>query len=92
MLSMEAEKTDDLQREWIDELRRGNDLTAEQIRIQKDWKHSFRQGVLAGIGGVVSATLLVTLLMALLKPFERLTVLKPSLERIANQLEGKPRR
>lgn len=84
---MDSDPLDSIQAEWISELRRGNDLTAELIRIQKDWKHAIRQGVLAGLGGVLGATIVVSVLLAALKPFERLTVLKPTLEKISQQLE-----
>lgn len=84
---MESDHLDSIQAEWISELRRGNDLTAELIQIQKDWKHAIRQGVLAGLGGVLGATIVVSVLLSALKPFERLTVLKPTLEKISQQLE-----
>ncbi|MEQ1934576.1 MAG: hypothetical protein ABL962_11990 [Fimbriimonadaceae bacterium] len=87
---MENENVEALQTEWLKELKRGNDLTAELLRVQKDWKHALRQGMIAGLGGAIGATLLVSFMLSLLKPFQRLEVFKPSLERIAEQLERRP--
>ncbi|MEQ1823777.1 MAG: DUF5665 domain-containing protein [Fimbriimonadaceae bacterium] len=87
---MEDESVEIIQRAWVNELKRGNDLTAELLRLQKDWKHALRQGMVTGLGGVLGATLLVSLLLSVLKPFERLEMFKPSLERIAEQLERRP--
>ncbi len=46
----------------------------------------------AGLGGAVGATILVSLLLSALKPLQGLEVFKPSLERIAEQLERRPLR
>lgn len=89
---MESDDVENLQKSLVAELRRGNELTIQLIRNQRDWKLALRQGLLAGFGGVVGATLLVSLLITVLKPFEQLTVLKPALERIAESLERKPGR
>ena len=74
----------------LEELRRVNDLTAELIRVRKDWKIAFRQGLLAGLGGVIGATVLVSVLIWMLQPLKKLEILKPTLDRIAQQLERSP--
>lgn len=75
---------------WIAELKRNSDLTAELIRVHRDWKLALRQGLLTGLGGVIGATVLVSLLVWSLQPLKRLEVLKDPLDRIAQQLERRP--
>jgi hypothetical protein len=75
-----------------EEIKRGNDLTAELIRLQRNWRLVFWRGMLAGLGGVIGATLLVSVLLWALQPFKRLEVFKPTLDRIAQELERKPAR
>ncbi len=76
----------------MDELHRGNELMAELVRNQKDWRIAFRNGLLAGLGGVIGATVLVSTLVWIMKPLQRLEVFKPTLERIAQELERRPRK
>ena len=77
--------------EILEELRRTNDLLAQLVRTHRDWKLQLRQGLLTGLGGVIGATLLVSLLLWILKPFSGLDALKPTLENISNQLERRPK-
>ena len=72
-----------------DLLRRNAALLEQLIRQRADWRLVLRNGVLAGLGGVLGATLVVGILVEVLKPFERFNSLKPYLERIATQLEKK---
>ena len=51
-----------------------------------------RNGMLAGLGGVLGATVVVGLLIAFLRPFERLNYVGPTLERLTRQLEKNDRK
>lgn len=77
--------------ELLQELRRTNDLLARLVRTHNDWKLQLRQGLLTGFGGVIGATLLVSLVVWVLKPFEGLEALKPTLDNISKQLERGPK-
>ncbi len=75
------------------ELEKSNALFEASIKQRSDWKLAIRQGLLTGFGSVLGATLLVSILVWALKPLQQLDILKPSLERIANQLErGAPKK
>lgn len=87
---MADDNMDSLRAEWVEELKRLNNQTAELIRIQKSWALSLRQGLLMGLGGAVGATVLVSLLIWMLQPLKKLEVFKPTLDRIARELEHKP--
>ena len=76
--------------EYLTELKRGNDLTAELIKIQRDWRFSLRNGLLGGLGGVLGATVLVSLLVWIIQPLKQLELLKPSLDKIGQELERRP--
>jgi hypothetical protein len=86
---MDDDKLADL-KDLVAELRRLNDLTAQLIRGQRSWGLSLRQGLLMGLGGAVGATVLVSVLIWMLQPLKRLEVFKPTLDRIARELEHKP--
>jgi len=80
----EPEKTPD---DLLTEIRRTNLLLAKLIRTNTDWRLALRQGLMTGLGGVVGATVLVSLMLWLLQPLKRLDALKPVLENISRQLE-----
>ena len=71
----------------IQELRRMNALLEQQVRYHRSWKLPLRNGVIAGFGGVIGATLVVSLLVAALKPLRSIPALAPALQRIATALE-----
>jgi hypothetical protein len=77
-------------KDLAEEVRRLNVLIAELIRSQRSWGLSLRQGLLMGLGGAIGATVLVSLLIWLLQPLKKLEVFKPTLDRIARELEHKP--
>jgi hypothetical protein len=87
---MEQNQDEFLTQEYLIELRRGNDLTAELIKIQRDWRFALRNGLLGGLGGVLGATVLVSLLVWILQPLKQLEFLKPSLDKIGQELERRP--
>lgn len=72
--------------EWVNLLRRNNELLAERNRLMSDWKLAARNGLIAGFAGAVGATMIVSILLAALKPFEKVDALRPAIERIADDL------
>jgi hypothetical protein len=60
------------------------------IAVQSDWRLALRMGLISGLGTVLGATVLVSLVVWALQPLKRLEFLKPSLDRIAQQLERNP--
>lgn len=91
VLSMDS-KIEDGFSSLLAELKRSNELTANLIRVQTDWRLSLRNGLLTGLGGVIGATVLVSLLIWALQPLKRLEILKEPLDRIAQQLERTPKK
>ena len=66
-----------------------NNLSAQIERLanqQRDWRISFRNGILAGLGGVIGATLVVSILVSVLQPFKRLEAFGPMIERLDSTL------
>lgn len=91
-MSMGNDSENQAESELVQELRRNSDLTAELIRVHKDWRISLRNGLAAGLGTAIGATVLVSLLVWMLQPFQRLDVLKPSLDRLTQELQRGHRR
>lgn len=54
--------------------------------MQTDWRMALRQGLMTGLGSVIGATLLVSVLIWVIQPLKRLDALKPTLEEISRQL------
>ncbi len=79
--------------EYLEELRRANDLMERLVKNHQDWKIIIRNGLLAGLGTAIGATLLVSLLVWIIQPLGRLESFRPVLEEISNKLErGDPRK
>jgi len=65
-----------------------NTVAIERRTLQaSDWKVALRNGLLAGLGGVLGATLVVSLLIWILQPFKEFGPLKPTLDRLTEALE-----
>lgn len=77
---------------YVEELRKNNELLARMVHNQSNWKLALRQGLVTGLGGFLGATVLISLLLWIIQPLKQLEVLKPTLDRIADQLEHKPTR
>lgn len=58
-----------------------------QTTMLKDWKFHLRNGVLAGLGGVVGATVVVSILVYVLQPFKQVQALGPMIERLDTTLK-----
>ncbi len=65
-----------------------NELLVRLLAQGRDWRLPLRNGFLAGMGGVLGATVLITVLLSVLKPFESVA---PWLERVTRAIES-PRR
>lgn len=68
-------------------LNRNNELLLKRIQVMEDWKLPLRNGILAGIGSAIGATLIISILVWLMKPFQAIEPLKPALERLTDVLE-----
>ncbi len=79
----------DLTLELIEQTKRHNELLERHITLLSGWKVPLRNGLITGVATVVGATVLVSLLVWTLKPFERFV---PAIEQISEQLENPPRR
>lgn len=77
--------------ELITEMRRTNELLIRLIRVQTDWRLALRQGLMTGLGGIIGATILVSLFLWALRPLERLDGFKPVLDNLSKQLERRER-
>ncbi len=67
-----------------------SDLTVEIHRLanqQRSWKIALRNGLMAGLGGVLGATVLVSILVYTLQPFRKLEGLGPVIERLDRTLK-----
>lgn len=71
----------------LEAINRHSDLIAKQIRQQQDWRIPLRNGVLAGLGGVIGATLIASIIVWTLQPFKGIGPLKPTLDRMTEALE-----
>jgi len=71
------------------ELARSNQLLEEQIRLQRDWRVALRNGMASGLGALVGATVLVSVLLWVIRPFEEFKLLRPALERLASDVQKK---
>jgi hypothetical protein len=59
----------------------------QQVDNQRSWKLIFRNGVVAGLGGVLGATVVLSLLLYILQPLKRIEALNPTMERLDNTLK-----
>lgn len=71
----------------IEALGRNSELLAMRLKYDKDWRMPLRNGILAGFGGVIGATLVVSLVLWILQPFRTFEPLKGTLDRLSTALE-----
>lgn len=84
---MKPEQNDEL----IDTLRMLASEVAKQTLQQRDWRLPFRNGVLAGLGGVLGATIVVSLIVYVLQPFKQFEAFGPMIERLDRTLQRSSR-
>ncbi len=56
-------------------------------KLDGDWRVLLWRGLLVGFGGVIGATLVVSIAIKLIQPFESFEGLKPTLERLTDELK-----
>lgn len=87
---LQPEEDRELRQQILSELQMLNILTAKRVGQQNNAWLALRNGLLAGMGGVVGAALLGALLISLLKPFEGLAPIRVALERLSKQESARP--
>ena len=58
-----------------------------QLDQQRSWKLVLRNGLLAGLGGLLGATVVVSILVAVMQPFRRLEAIGPMIDRLDDSLK-----
>ena len=74
---------------YNDLLKALSELSVEVQRLskqQRDWRISLRNGILAGLGGVLGATVVVSVLGYVLQPFKKLEGIGPMIDRLDSTL------
>jgi hypothetical protein len=56
-------------------------------KMNGDWRVLLWRGLLVGFGGVIGATLVVSIAVKILQPFEWIEGIKPTLERLTREIE-----
>jgi hypothetical protein len=79
-------------RELIEALRRFTEVMERQLAQQRSWKLALRNGLLAGLGGVIGATVVVSILISIMQPFRGLEAVGPMIDRLDLTLRQSNRR
>jgi len=77
----------DNEKELVEAISRFTAVMERQIAQQRDWKLSLRNGLLAGLGGVLGATVVVSILVWVMQPFRRLQAVGPMIDRLDSTLK-----
>lgn len=72
--------------ELLEALRNLSAQLERQTKMQKDWRFHLRNGVFAGLGGVIGATVVVSIVLTVLQPFKQLQQIGPLIERLDHTL------
>jgi hypothetical protein len=65
-------------------------MNTQVLERLNDWRRIFFRGVIAGFGGLVGATILISLMFTVLEPLKGFRGLGPAIDRLADQLESQP--
>lgn len=76
----------------IDAINRCTAMIRLQTAQQRSWKLALRNGLLAGLGGVLGATVVVSILISITQPFRRLDAIGPMIDRLDASLRQPIRR
>ena len=79
-------------KELIDAINRCTAMIKLQTAQQRSWKLALRNGLLAGLGGVLGATVVVSILISVTQPFRRLEAIGPMIDRLDTSLRQPIRR
>lgn len=80
----EAQQT--IEERMVEALEQNNRLLKRLNHHVGDWKWLLFRGILVGFGGVVGATIVVSLLVKILQPFTGFEGLGPAIERLTDEL------
>ncbi len=58
-----------------------------QLAQQWSWKLALRNGLLAGLGGVIGATVVVSILIAVMQPFRQFDAIGPMIDHLDSTLQ-----
>lgn len=64
-----------------------NALLKLHLDLAQNWKIRLRNGLLTGLGGVIGATLLVSIILGVIRPLQGLDRLGPILERLERDID-----
>lgn len=81
----------DARGEAIDRLIEAVEKNTQVLQRFNDLRRVFLRGVIAGFGGLVGATILISLMFTVLEPLKGFRGLGPAIERLADQLESQPK-
>ncbi len=70
-------------------IRRLTEVIELQAQQQRSWKIALRNGLFAGLGGILGATVVVSILVAVLQPFRRLEAIGPMIDKLDTALHQK---
>lgn len=79
-------------KELVDAINRCIAVIEIQTAQQRSWKLALRNGLLAGLGGVLGATVVVSILISVTQPFRRLEAIGPMIDRLDTALRQPNRR
>jgi hypothetical protein len=68
---------------------RANSLLERRIELALDWRIALRNGMIAGFGGVLGATIVVSIAFAALRPLQSIERLGPILQRLEAEVREK---
>jgi len=79
-------------RDLLVAIQRLTEVIDAQTTQQRSLYLSLRNGLLAGLGGVIGATVVVSIIIAITQPFRRLDSIGPMIDHLDNVLQQSPRR
>jgi hypothetical protein len=71
------------------QLRQTNELLSAMVKWQSNPWNRLKMGILTGVGTVVGATLVVSLLVLLVKPLQNVSWVGPVVKEIVRELESR---
>ncbi|MEX2244510.1 MAG: DUF5665 domain-containing protein [Fimbriimonadaceae bacterium] len=80
----------DARGEAIDRLIEAVEKNTQVLERFNDLRRVFLRGMIAGFGGLIGATILISLLFTVLEPLKGFQGLGPAIERLADELERQP--